>query len=116
VALEPPLLPPHAARTRTNNNSNLRIASTSLITLKLRLGSPAILGSFVALERRGGSEDPWLCVSDFRQICLYRNAYPPTTEDFVNSGFFLLTGLGHKPSYYLRFFERLLCDVKRPLS
>jgi hypothetical protein len=35
-------------------------------------GSPAILGTFVALERRGGSEDPWLCVSGFCQIYLCR--------------------------------------------
>jgi hypothetical protein len=35
------------------------------------LGSPAILGSLVAIERRGGSEDPWLCVPDFGQVCLY---------------------------------------------
>ena len=24
--------------------------------------------------------------------------------------------LGHKPSFYLRFFERLLCDVNQPLG
>jgi hypothetical protein len=35
------------------------------------LGSPAILGSFVAIKRRGGSEDPWLCVPDFGQVCFY---------------------------------------------
>jgi hypothetical protein len=34
--------------------------------------SPAILGSFVALERRGGSEDPWLCATSFGWFCLYR--------------------------------------------
>ncbi len=34
-------------------------------------GGPAILGPFVALERRGGSEDPWLCVSSLDWICLY---------------------------------------------
>ena len=27
-------------------------------------GSPAIPGSFVAIRRRGGGEDPWLCVPD----------------------------------------------------
>ena len=35
-------------------------------------GGPAILGSFVASERRGRSEDPWLCVPDFGQVCLCR--------------------------------------------
>jgi hypothetical protein len=35
------------------------------------LGSPAILGSLVPIERRGGSEDPWLCVPDFGQVCHY---------------------------------------------
>ena len=38
----------------------------------LVIGSPAVLGPFVAIERCGGSEDPWLCVSGFRQICLYQ--------------------------------------------
>jgi hypothetical protein len=38
----------------------------------LKIGSPAILGSFVALERRGGSEDPWLCVTSFSWFCLYQ--------------------------------------------
>ena len=28
-------------------------------------GSLAILGAFVASERRVGSEDPWLCVPSF---------------------------------------------------
>ena len=27
-----------------------------------------------------------------------------------------MAALGHKPSSYLRFFERLLCDVKQTLS
>lgn len=33
------------------------------------LGSPAILGSLVAFDRRGGSEDPRLCVPAFGQAC-----------------------------------------------
>ena len=27
-----------------------------------------------------------------------------------------MSPLGHKPSYYLRLFERLQCEVKQPLS
>ena len=37
-------------------------------------GSSAVLGSFVAsqVRRRGGGEDPWLCGSGFRRVCLCR--------------------------------------------
>jgi hypothetical protein len=51
-----------------------------------RVGSPAILGSFVAIERRGGSEDPWLCVSDFGQVCPYRWKDYGRSGKPVNSG------------------------------
>lgn len=33
----------------------------------------------------------------------------------VNSGMYLMSAKGHKPSFYLRIFDRLLCDVKQPL-
>jgi hypothetical protein len=56
--------------------------------------------------RRGGSEDPWLCVPDFRQVCLYRKTHHSTMEDFVNSGLYLLTGLGHKPTSYPEICKR----------
>jgi hypothetical protein len=36
--------------------------------------------------------------------------------EVVNSGMCLLSASGHKPSSYLRFFDRLLCDVKQPLG
>jgi len=36
--------------------------------------------------------------------------------EVVNSGMCLLSASGHKPSFYVRFFDRLLCDVKQPLS
>ena len=32
---------------------------------------PGDPGFFEAPERRGGHEDPWLCVADFCQVCLY---------------------------------------------
>ena len=50
---------------------------------------PGDLGAFVAIERRGGSEDPWLCVADFGQVCLYRkrDSAPPACG--VNSGMYL---------------------------
>ena len=34
--------------------------------------SPAILWSFVVIERRERSEDPWLCVPEFPQVCFFR--------------------------------------------
>jgi hypothetical protein len=34
---------------------------------------PGDLGVLRGVERRVGGEDPWLCVTDFRQVCLYRN-------------------------------------------
>jgi hypothetical protein len=43
-----------------------------IVSLTLEFGGPAILGSFVALERRGGGEDPWLCVTSFGWLCLCR--------------------------------------------
>jgi hypothetical protein len=52
-------------------------------------GSLAVLGSLVALERRKGSEDPWLCVPDFGQVCLYRNKNCPPQECCVNSEMYL---------------------------
>jgi len=44
-----------------------------VVPLPASFGSPAILGpagSYLWLP--GGSEDPWLCVADFDQVCLYR--------------------------------------------
>jgi len=55
----------------------------------LNFGSPAILGSFVAIERRGGGEDPWLCVSSFGWFCLYRRVNSGLLETAVNSGMYL---------------------------
>jgi hypothetical protein len=49
-------------------------------------GSPAILGSFVAIERRGGIEDPWLCVPEFSQVCLFQTGKVNDVEWLVNSG------------------------------
>ena len=54
------------------------------------VGTPAILGSFVALERRGGSEDPWLCISGFRPTCLYRGMDFPKRKTDVSSGIYLI--------------------------
>jgi len=68
--------------------------TSSLLDLDYRYGSPAILGSFVALDRRGGSEDPWLCVADFGQLCLCQNKYD-AQEKSVNSGMYLMSALGH---------------------
>jgi hypothetical protein len=60
------------------------------------------LGSFVALERRGGSEDPWLCVADFGQVCLYRITNGPPKAEFVNSEKYSGTSaLGHKRTYWV---------------
>jgi hypothetical protein len=50
------------------------------------VGSPAIFEAFVAIERRGGSEDPWLCVAGFGQLYLCRRIYPALLGDIVNSG------------------------------
>jgi hypothetical protein len=47
------------------------------------------LGSFEAIECRGGSEDPWLCVSGFHPICLYHDTDSPATRNIVNSGMYL---------------------------
>jgi len=63
--------------------------TSSLLDLENRYGSPAILGSFVALERRGGSEDPWLCVADFGQLCLSRLTSVWRNGKVVNSGIYL---------------------------
>ena len=43
-------------------------------------------GSFVARERRGGSEDPWLCAPSFRWVCLCRESNSAPVESAVNSG------------------------------
>jgi hypothetical protein len=41
-------------------------------------GSLAILGPSASQGRPlGGSEDPWLCVTDFGQVCLYQRAIIP---------------------------------------
>ena len=53
------------------------------------LRSPAILGPSGSHGwLLGGSEDPWLCVSDFGQVCLYRNN-SRTRGKLVNSGIYL---------------------------
>ena len=36
-----------------------------------------------------GGEDPWLCVTDFSQICLFRHKNFLTEEKAVNSGLYL---------------------------
>ena len=46
---------------------------------------PGDPGSFEAIERRGGSEDPWLCAPDFRQVCFCRTINDPPIGDSVNS-------------------------------
>jgi hypothetical protein len=53
------------------------------------IGSPAILGSFVASDGRGGSEDPWLCVTSFGWFCLCRKMDFAPLEIGVNSGMYL---------------------------
>ena len=51
--------------------------------------SPAILGpSGSGLKLLGGGEDPWLCVSSFCGICLYRDKYA-VYRSAVNSGMYL---------------------------
>ena len=45
-------------------------------------GGSAVMGSFVAsggntVERRGGSEDPWLCDPGFHRVCLCREEWCP---------------------------------------
>jgi hypothetical protein len=62
---------------------------THRTTTSKNVGSPAIVGSFVAIGRRGGGEDPWLCVSGFRRICLYRRIDFPLLPRIVNSGYYL---------------------------
>jgi len=61
VAVDPCNAQTHDRRT----NASLKTGSPS--TLRW----PGGLGSFVAELRRGGSEDPWLCVSGFRLMCLF---------------------------------------------
>ena len=51
-----------------------------------QMRQPGCLGSFEARERRGGSEDPWLCVWGFRPICLYRSFNDAPSANSVNSG------------------------------
>jgi len=41
--------------------------------------------------RRGGSEDPWLCVTDFGQYCLCQDNCAPLRK-LVNSGMYILSG------------------------
>jgi hypothetical protein len=53
------------------------------------MGSPAIVGSFVAHKRRGGSEDPWLCVTSFGWFCLYRDGHFAPLKRTVNSEIYL---------------------------
>ena len=36
----------------------------------------------------GGSEDPWLCVTDFGQVCLCQSRYE-AQEKLVNSGMYV---------------------------
>ena len=50
---------------------------------------PGDPGSFEAIERRGGSEDPWLCAPDFRQVCFCRTINDPPIGDSVNSGIYI---------------------------
>jgi hypothetical protein len=63
------------------------------------VGSPAILGSFVALERRGGSEDPWLCVTSFCWFCLCQDNYEEPRSG-VNSGMYLNGWFGFTSGNY----------------
>ena len=50
---------------------------------------PGYLGSFETNERRGGGEDPWLCVPDFDQVCLYKLEKCVKRRISVNSGMYL---------------------------
>ena len=67
---------------------DLKIANQSSVG-----GNPAILGPSGSLGRLlGGSEDPRLCVSGFRQICLLRETYLPMAGILVNSEMYILSG------------------------
>ncbi len=52
---------------------------------------PGDRGSLVAIQRRGGGEDPWLCVTDFRQFCLYQMSlhFMRRLENRVNYGMYV---------------------------
>ena len=55
---------------------------------------PGGLGSFGSGRwLLGGSEDPWLCVSSFGWICLYRSNYEARGRT-VNSGLYLSSAFG----------------------
>ena len=66
-----------------------RIDIRCLLVARLSLGP-----SWRSRMRRGGGEDPWLCVPDFGQVCLYRINYE-LEENAVNSGMYLMSALGH---------------------
>ncbi len=53
-------------------------------------------------ERRGGSEDPWLCVTGFSQLCLCRCYRLSVVE--ILSGYLLLNIIyAHRLSANVRF-------------
>ena len=61
-----------------------------MIKLILGHGSPAILGVPRGDRRIAGEgEDPWLCVSGFRRICLFRGMDCALQPEFVNSGLYV---------------------------
>ena len=61
------------------------------------------------------SEDPWLCVSDFGQICLCRQylSFMRRQENGVNSGLYLVPGVSsyeaiHPDHVWLNLFQEFL--------
>ena len=82
--------------------------------MQLLIVSAARLSWVSSDERRGGSEDPWLCVTSFGWICLYRNVNYPAIAILVNSGMCLLMA----PLGQLVFVDRRLISNRDrvPLS
>ena len=54
------------------NRKTVRVFMLDLRVAYETVRQPGDLGSFVALKRRGGSEDPWLCAPVFWLVCLYQ--------------------------------------------
>ncbi len=77
------------------------------------VGGPAILDpSWRGRMRRGGGEDPWLCVSEFAQICLCRLENCDSWGSPVNSGMYLaMSALGQQQPVNIISGERLVSAI-----
>ena len=115
---EPLLLPPQALRAAIRKppvkifHNKLAIVTNHRNAWLAR--QPGGLGSFVALERRGGGEDPWFCVPDFRQVCLYQRKYDRQVNA-VNSGMYVSSASGQQQTSCSIVPQQQLPIVKRPL-